>query len=199
MAPISEPQRPGGPFAQALEEEAGRLASWLSASFRREPLLVCPIREGGAWEFAALIRTARRLRFSLPPLALRPIRSELRWARGELRRILTRPDAVRVRGTRDLLIYDDSIKTGRSMLGAIAWALFNHPRLRFRRLYIAASYDFLGLAHFVLHPGPAHLGVRRLLHADGQSLRRRFPLALEEISAGIAFIAACRCCPACLR
>jgi len=69
---------------------------------------------------------------------------------GEVRRILTPAHDIQVPGIRHLVLFDDSIKTGKTIIGALAWALENKEVLGFEKAYLVASYDLCGVAHFAL-------------------------------------------------
>ena len=149
------------PHEKPSEEGAVRLAEYFSTTFGREKILIYPILNSGAHYFTKYEKLIGQMKLSFPPYQRKDIKSQKKErARGEVRRILTSAKRARPKNSiKNLVLFDNTIQTGRSMLGACEWALTNKERIGFEQLYIVALHDWLRMAHFSLgHPPMSYLG-----------------------------------------
>ena len=146
--------------AETSEKNLKNLAAQLYAAFieekrlsEGEKILICPLKRNGAIDFAGYEKLLGKTNYSFPLYEKREIEPENREsATCEVRRIVTPASDVKVPNIRYIVLFDDSIKTGKTMIGALAWLLENKEELGFDKVYVAASWDRVGISHFCAEP-----------------------------------------------
>ena len=135
-------------------ENAKLLTYYFNVTFGDSNILVCPLKRNGSYDFDRYEKIIREKGYQFPSYERRDIEPESRdTMNDEVRRIITPVQDVKVPEAKDLVIFDDSIKSGGTIFGALAWALENRDELKFEKVYVVASYDLIGVAHFSLYPG----------------------------------------------
>jgi len=176
------------PDVEPSRENAQKLANYFHGTFGDRKILLCPLMKNGATEFNRYDGIMRSERYHFPPFVRHDIESETREQmaerKAEVRKILTPASDIRYAGWEDMVAYDDSIKTGRQMLGWVKWALQNKEILRFKNLYVVAGLDIVGISHYATAPKyKTWLGCEHILkNAVDEADSPRFHKTLSEIS-----------------
>ena len=129
-----------------------RLANQVKHTFGDSKILVCPLAWNGAYDFGVYEKAMKDVQCQFPAYERRDIEKDRSQdpLDGEYRRIITPASDAKVPGIKYIVLFDDTIKSGKTMIGALVWALENKDELGFERAYIMASNDLLGMAHFSL-------------------------------------------------
>jgi hypothetical protein len=169
---------------QPSQENARKLADYFSATFGKDKILICPLKRSGTYYFDEYEKFIRGMKFPFPPYEKREIEPEGRDAmKGEVRRIITSVHGIEVPEIKYIVLFDDSIKSGKTMLGALAWALENKETLDFEKIYVTASLDLLGMSHFAVDmhhyrlPGPIEI----MRHGVPEEGVAPFPVTLKRL------------------
>lgn len=139
---------------------------------KNDGVVVCPILYGGLMDFDAYLMEPFRKHFQnefdVVPLSFKGSPSP-------------QPNQINPRKRRYLMLYDDSMKTGESVVEAWVWLLSNMEAIRIEEIITVISRDFSGGSNFCFFPAYL-LGdkEKEWLYPRG-FLKEKYPWVYKEI------------------